>query len=314
MKNLKLSVILIIMVFVFNACKVNQQQVVSKIAKEFLDNLNNKKFSNAKKLCTTESVAQIDMLEQVSKISNDQKPTPHIDDIYCNVDGDKATYEYKENGEQKKLELVKIKGKWLVDMKKETPDLNNNTSVQNQRQQDSVNATEQAQRMEDSINYATNMHYNNHNNGNDFFGRRNDTTTYFDIGIINMYNLNGNVHLKFSITNRSDWNIKHFWLETYISNKTGKFLQKDELMFDGILKTKLLNDISNIDEIKDKNKVELILKDTKIDDIGEVFMLPLRIQLDPATEENMPVNIDNNNVSRYVKLRNDSAYTVKITF
>ncbi len=311
MKNLKLFAIIIMVVFAFNACKVNDKKAVSKIAKEYLDDINNKNYSKAKKLCTTESASMIDMLESISKMDNEHKPIPKIEDIYCNIDGDKATFEYRENGDPKKINLVKIKGRWLVDMKKETPDLNNQSNL-DQRGQDSLNAINQAK--QDSINAANNYFNHPNNRGDNFYGHGNDTMTFFDIGIIDLYNLNGNVHIKFNITNRSDWNIKHFWLETYISNKSGKFIQKDELMFDGILKTKLLNDISNINEIKEKNKVELILKDTKIDNLGEVFMLPLRIQLEQATEENMPFDIGINNVSKFIKLRNDSAYSVNITF
>ena len=47
----------------------------------------------------------------------------------CTEDGDKAVCEYKEDGEEKKLDLVKKEGKWLVEMKKESPDMSTTEMV-----------------------------------------------------------------------------------------------------------------------------------------------------------------------------------------
>jgi hypothetical protein len=297
MKNLSRIALLMVVAFSLNACKVSEQHAASKVAKDFLDNLNAKKYAKAKKLSTKESAASIDMLESLSRVSNDDKPAPLIENLMCRVDGDRATCDYMENGEQKKLDLVKIRGKWLVEMKKESPDVNNANSGSNREQM-----------IEDSIRAADQIINNRENY------TANDTATYFDIGIIDMYDLNGSVHLKFYIANRSEWNIAHFWLQTYISSRAGKFIQKNDLMFDGILKSQMLHNISNIHAVLEKNKIELILKNTGIDDIGEVFLMPVRIQFDPADNGNMPFDMGTFNIARYIKLRNDSAYSVNITF
>jgi len=304
MKKLSL-LILISTLFAFNACKVNQQHAASKVAEEFLDNLNNKKFAKAKKLCTEETAANIDMMQTMANMSNENKPAPVMSNMFCNVDGDKATFQYTENGMQKQLELVKIKGKWLVVMKKETPDMNTNNNSN----------SEQEQRFADSAAVVErNLNNNNQYQGNNTFNQGLDTVTYFDLGILSMNDLSGNAHIKFNIVNRSDWNIKHFWLETYISDKAGKFLQKDELMFDGIMNNKMLNNISNVDAVLEKNKIELILKNTKTEDIGEVFLLPVRIQLDQSSDQGIPFDIGVHNVAKRIILRNDSSYKVNITF
>jgi len=208
-----------------------------------------------------------------------------------------------EDGEQKTLALVKINKKWLVDMKKETPDMNTNQGPNSQMIQDSIMAVDQAMR-----------NHNNMDQGNNYNGMGNDTVSYFDISLVGMHQVDGNLHMTFKIVNRSEWNVQHFWLETYISSKSGKFIQKNDLMFDGIVNAQMLNNIANVDAELEKNKIELVLPKTKIDDIGEVFLTPVRIQLDPGTNQNMPFDIGINNVARYVLLKNDSSYSIKITF
>ena len=145
MKNLSRFIIFMIVAITWNACKVNEQQTVSKIAKEFLDNINAKKYAKAKKLCTKESAASIDMLESFAKLSNEQKPEPKIENLVCRIDDDRASCDYMENGEQKKLELVKINGKWLVEMKKETPDVNTNSDSNHNQEMiaDSIKAVDE---------------------------------------------------------------------------------------------------------------------------------------------------------------------------
>ena len=85
-------------------------------------------------------------------------------------------------------------------------------------------------------------------------------------------------------------------------------------MFDGILTDRLFKDISNSIELKEKCKLEIILKNTKKDDVGEVFLLPVRIQLHRESTEDIPFDVNTHNVAHYTILRNDSSYSLNITF
>lgn len=122
MKKLLTLAVVAIAVITMNACK--SSDTPDKVAEKFLNHINKKEFAEAKKMATTESAATIDMLENFSKIGGDQAKEAKIENLKCKEDGDKATCEYKENGEDKKLDLVKKDGKWLVEMKKESPDMN----------------------------------------------------------------------------------------------------------------------------------------------------------------------------------------------
>ena len=53
-----------------------------------------------------------------------EKKDVTIEVVKTAIDGKNAVVTYKnENGKEEKIELVKVKGKWLVNMKKEMPAL-----------------------------------------------------------------------------------------------------------------------------------------------------------------------------------------------
>jgi len=123
MKNLFKLAIIAIAVISFNACK--NSDAPDKVADKFLNHLNKKEYAEAKKLATTESAASIDMVESFSKMGGEQAVKEvKIEGLKCKEEGEKAACDYTENGEAKKLDLVKKDGKWLVEMKKESPDMN----------------------------------------------------------------------------------------------------------------------------------------------------------------------------------------------
>jgi hypothetical protein len=122
MKKLLTLAVIAVAVITMNACK--SSDTPDKVAEKFLNHINKKEFAEAKKIATPESAASIDMLESFSKMGGDQAKETKIESIKCKEDGDKAACDYTENGEAKKLDLVKKDGKWLVEMKKESPDLN----------------------------------------------------------------------------------------------------------------------------------------------------------------------------------------------
>jgi hypothetical protein len=126
MKKLLSLVVIALAVITINACK--SSDTPDKVAQKFLDHINKKEFTDAKKLATPESAASIDMLESFSKMGGDQAKEAKVEGLKCKEDGDKAACDYTENGEAKKIDLVKKDGKWLVEMKKESPDMTEPTT------------------------------------------------------------------------------------------------------------------------------------------------------------------------------------------
>ena len=123
MKKLLTLAVVALAVITMNACK--SSDTPDKVAEKFLGHINKKEFTDAKKLATPESAASIDMLESFSKMGGEQTKETKVENIKCKEDGEKAACDYTENGEAKKLDLVKKDGKWLVEMKKESPDMHN---------------------------------------------------------------------------------------------------------------------------------------------------------------------------------------------
>ena len=128
MKKLLSLAVVALAVITMNACK--NSDTPDKVAEKFLGHINKKEFKDAKSLATPESAASIDMLESFSKMGGEQTKETKIENIKCKEDGDKAACDYTENGEAKKLDLVKKDGKWLVEMKKENPDANTNPTTE----------------------------------------------------------------------------------------------------------------------------------------------------------------------------------------
>jgi len=130
MKKLLTLAAIAIAVVAMNACKSSDSP--EKVAEKFLNHINKKEFAEAKKLVTPESEATIDMWENFSKMGGETSKESKIENLKCKISEEtvegkkieKATCEYTDNGEPKELNLVKKDGKWLVEMKKETPDLN----------------------------------------------------------------------------------------------------------------------------------------------------------------------------------------------
>ncbi len=136
MKKLFKLAIIALAVISFNACK--NTDTPDKVAEKFLTHLNKKEFTEAKKLATTESAAMIDMQESFSKMGGEQTKEAKIENMKCKEDGDKATCDYTKDGEAEKIELVKKDSKWLVEMKKESPDMNTEPTTDSSAVQDTT--------------------------------------------------------------------------------------------------------------------------------------------------------------------------------
>ena len=136
MKKLLTLVVIAIAIISLNACK--HADTPEKVAEKFLKHINKKEFTDAKKLATDSSAASIDMLESFSKMGGDQAKESKIENLKCTENGNKATCNYNENGEAKKLDLVKKDGKWLVEMKKESPDMSTTEPVADSTKKDTT--------------------------------------------------------------------------------------------------------------------------------------------------------------------------------
>lgn len=283
MKYYKLSFILFLVAVFFVTCKT-EEELATKKAKEFLEYINAKKYSNAKEIATPESEAMIDFMKSMASLGSGEKPKA-IKNLNCRINRDTAHCTYIQGDEEKSLDLVKLNHKWLVDMKKESPDVTKT----------------------DSTNYSDNSEY---------VSPVLDTITYFDVVLSEMKDVNGTAQLMFQFTNRSNWNISHLWFEVYISDTYGKFIKQKQMIFDGILKHSMLENISNADEIKEKGKIVLSFENTRIDDIGEIYLYPFRIRMEPDYYDSYPEYLDNffSFTKQYTLIKNNTDFNVKITF
>ncbi|NVO03254.1 MAG: DUF4878 domain-containing protein [Bacteroidetes bacterium] len=121
MKNLLKFAIALLAVITITSCK--NSNTPEKVAESYLKAIAEKNYDEAKKLATEESAASIDMLKSMDtgKDAKDAKKEGKVEGMKCDVQGEKATCNYKQDGQDEKIELVKKGEKWLVEMKKESP-------------------------------------------------------------------------------------------------------------------------------------------------------------------------------------------------
>ncbi|MEI6124234.1 MAG: hypothetical protein WCQ95_11480 [Bacteroidota bacterium] len=282
-----------------SSCKVNEEAQVKKVSIDFLTSLNNKNYDNAKKLATTSTAQMLDMLAAFDKIIPDTGRTTPMDIkfVSCNINNDIAHCSYTNRGKQAEITLMKIKGKWLVDMKKE--DAQSNSDSKKTAQEDSIKAAEEA--YQDSISYA-----------NDRLDEASDTVTYFDFCLTEMKNQSGSVSVSFILNNRSEHDITHLWFCLYFSDSTGKFIQKKDLMFDKIPKY----EIPEGDSVSHGNwqKVTMILEKTNADNIGEIYITPIRQNMQPDFSEDYEYGYFNDFLKYYTKFKNITGKKVIFTY
>ncbi len=121
MKTLMKIAVIFAAVIAFNACKSGGGNP-EDVAKKFLDHLNKKEYAEAKKLGTENTVQFISMIESFGgAMDGEEEKEVKVENMKCEVDGDKAHCTFTSDGKEDKLDLVKQEGKWLVDMKKEDP-------------------------------------------------------------------------------------------------------------------------------------------------------------------------------------------------
>lgn len=127
MKNILL--IFALSMLTLTACKTGGSKANSPegVARKFLNHLAAMEFDEARKLGTENTRQMLDLLQSLVDIAKDKgadqikaKDGSDIEIIKTAVDGNTAVVTYKDaEGKEQSLDLVREKGKWLVDMKKE---------------------------------------------------------------------------------------------------------------------------------------------------------------------------------------------------
>jgi|WetSurMetagenome_2_1015567.scaffolds.fasta_scaffold67513_3 hypothetical protein len=282
------------------SCKVNEEAKVRKVTKDFLIYLNKQDYENAKKLGTRATGQMLDMMEAFGNLGGSETTSTEnleIEILYCNIKNDSAICGYTTNGKEEKVELVKIKDKWLVDMKKEVP---STEESQQAAYADSVAAVQAA--YDDSVYYATYQE--------DY---QPDTMTYFDFCLTDMHNQSTSGSFTFMLNNRSEYDIHHLWVTLYFTDKDGKFIQKKDVMFDNVLKYY----IPEGDSVSYGNWQEaaVTLEKVNVDNISEIFIFPFRVNMQTEVYDNMYDGQDLYDiVKNYTNFKNSTGKEVKITF
>lgn len=119
----RLLLVTLVVVSVLLGCKrADSPEVVTE---KFMNHLLASQFAEAKALGTESTAQMLEMFETIESLSGEKPadtiPTATITNVQCEVTGDAAVCSFEENGQMSELNLVKVDGKWLVDMKKENP-------------------------------------------------------------------------------------------------------------------------------------------------------------------------------------------------
>jgi len=282
------------------SCKVNEEKRVKKVTSDFLTLLNKKDYEKASELGTKSTRQMLDMMESFSGLEPDTatvKPL-HIEFISCEIRDDKARVTYSNFDKEETLELKKVKGKWLVDMKKED---SFNKNAKKTAMEDSVKAAEAA--IEDSISMTQNH-----------LSEIPDTITYFDFCLTGMHNNpNKSATLMLMLNNRSEYDVTHLWLSLYISDTNGVFLQKKDVMFDNLPRP--LRSEEDTVVTGNTQKTEIVLDKANINNIGEIYIFPVRFELKPVFDDyDYRYGGAFEYLKEYTKIKNIPGKELKITF
>jgi hypothetical protein len=106
--------------FLTGACKSSNSP--GKAAEKFLNAFNERKYDEARKYATPETIKLVDLMENLSKMSEaeDSVHHPKIEVVDERIEGDTAFVTFRESGseETEELKLIKTDGKWLVHLTK----------------------------------------------------------------------------------------------------------------------------------------------------------------------------------------------------
>ncbi len=93
------------------------------VVKKFLYYMNKHDYEKAKKYCNLKTQRIIDFMDQLITVSGQDVTAfdGKVEIVNTEVNGDKAVCNYKSFGKDHTVNLERIDGKWLIDLKKEVP-------------------------------------------------------------------------------------------------------------------------------------------------------------------------------------------------
>lgn len=99
----------------------------SEVAEKFLTHTNKMEFAEAKQYSSKETSEMLDMLANFASQMGEQEAPKPFKITGENIDGDNATVSYRSEGDEldEKINLIKVDGKWLVNVSKEDLDKEN---------------------------------------------------------------------------------------------------------------------------------------------------------------------------------------------
>jgi len=118
----------------------------------------------------------------------------------------------------------------------------------------------------------------------------------------------------FRLTNRSEWNCLHYWVEVFFSDKDGKFLGRKELLFNGVMKNEMMGNFTNAEDLQKKNIIEISLDSTVTGMVGEIYILPLRLEMENEYYQRSDKGLNVFSCARYTMRKNATQKEIKITF
>lgn len=99
----------------------------SEVAEKFLIHTNKMEFAEAKQYSSKETSEMLDMLAGFASQMGEQEPAKPFKITGETIDGDKATVSFRSEGDEldERINLIKVDGKWLVNVSKEDLDKEN---------------------------------------------------------------------------------------------------------------------------------------------------------------------------------------------
>ena len=143
----------IIIVLISGACKSGNSP--GKAAERFLNAFNERKYDEARKYASTETIKLVDLMENLSQMSeaSDSVNHPKIEIVDERVEGDTAFVTFREKGaeETDEIKLVKTEGKWLVHITKTELSAKDNSLIDTGIQMDEPDSGEAGEAIDDAV-------------------------------------------------------------------------------------------------------------------------------------------------------------------
>lgn len=121
---IKISLVVFLTLFIFG-CKATQNKKLTpqKTCEVFFNYLDNYQYDKAKELGTEHTVKVVSLVETLSKLGGGGKiilTDSKSEFLNCEITGNEAVCNYKTfSGDIQKVYLLKQKGRWLVDLRKD---------------------------------------------------------------------------------------------------------------------------------------------------------------------------------------------------